>query len=152
MFATHYGKVRDNNVEQGKHVQIRDSVRRNGIDQIKAGRFAYCSINDFEKYKAQLRRPNSGRVQIIDSISFFPLSTAQIQQLFEEFWRKSFILIAYKADYNKNAGIRHLCDIKVRVEDFVAYNNGSNRFGGTADLVIWDRPKKVNNGQLTIGQ
>jgi hypothetical protein len=64
------------------------------------------------------------------------------------FPHKSFILVAYKAHFGKNAEIRHLCDIKVRVEDFVAIMNG-NRMGGTKDFVIWDRPKK-SNGQATL--
>lgn len=146
VLAEHYGKVRINNVEQGKHVQIRDSVKRNSIDKIKAGKFAYCCINDFDKYIEQLKRPNSGRVQIIDSISYFPLDEKQVQQLFERFKHKSFVLVGYKAHYTKNAGIRHLCDIKVRVEDFIAHNNGSNRFGGTEDFVIWERKKEMKQG------
>ena len=151
VLAEHFGKVRLNNVEQGKHVQIKASVMRNDIASLKGGKFAYCSISNFEKYVEQLKRPNSGRVQIIDSISFFPLSEQQIQKLFTMFPNKSFILVAYKAHFAKNAEIRHLCDIKVRVENFVAHNNGSNRMGGTADHIIWQRPKKTN-GQLSLMQ
>jgi hypothetical protein len=150
ILAEHYGKVRLNNVEQGKHVQIQSSVMRNKLSELKAGKFAYCSINNFERYLEQLKRPNSGRVQIIDSISFFPLNEKQIQKLFEMFKHKSFILVAYKAHYASNAGIRHLCDIKVRIENFVAHNNGSNRFGGTSDFVIWDRPKAKVTSQLSL--
>jgi hypothetical protein len=149
MLATHYGKVRINNVEQGKHLQIKQSVVRNEVDQLKPGKFAYCSIPDFESYKQVLKRPNSGRVQFIDSISFFPLDAKQIQELIHVFKHKSFVFIAYKADFGKNAHIRHLCDIKIRVENFTATMNGANRFGGTEDYVIWDRPKK-SNGQLMM--
>lgn len=145
VMATHFGKVRLNNVEQGKHVQIRDSVVRNKMDELKAGKFAYCSIKDYEKYKEQLKRSNSGRLQIIDSISYFPLHAEQIQELFETFVNKSFALVAYKAHYNRNAEIRHLCDTKVRVENFIATMNGNNRFGGNADYVIWDRPKAASS-------
>lgn len=153
MLAQHFGKVRINNVEQGKHIQIRESIKRNKLAELKAGKFAYCSINNFEKYKEQLRRPNSGRVQIIDSISFFPLDAKQIQELFETFKHKSFILVAYKAHYQRNADIRHLCDLKVRIENFVATHSGNNRFGGTEDFAIWPERypiKKKSNAQLTL--
>lgn len=151
MLAAHFGKVRINNVEQGKHIQIRDSIRRNNLNELKAGKFSYCSINNFEKYKEQLKRPNSGRIQIIDSISFFPLNAKHIQELFDTFKKKSFILVAYKGDYNKNYDIRHLCDLKIRVQNFVATDNGNNRFGGTEDYIIWpERVNKKKNGQLTL--
>lgn len=150
VLAMHFGKVRVNNVEQGKHVQIQNSVVRNELDKLKAGKFAYCSINNFDQYREQLRRPNSGRVQIIDSISFFPLNQKQVQELINEFRNKSFVLVAYKAHYAQNASIRHLCDMKLRIENFHAHFDGANRFGGQKIFDIWpDRPKKFN-AQLTI--
>lgn len=150
VLAQHFGKVRINNVEQGRHIQIRDSIQRNKLTELKAGKFAYCSINNFEKYKEQLRRPNSGRVQIIDSISFFPLNARHIQELFETFKHKSFILVAYKGDYNKNYDIRHLCDVKVRIQDFVASMNGNNRFGGTTDYAIWPEKYPLKKQQPNL--
>jgi predicted ATP-dependent serine protease len=60
VLAKHFGKVRVNNVEQGKHKQIKESIVRNEIEALPAGKFAYCSIKDFNKYIEQLKRPNSG--------------------------------------------------------------------------------------------
>lgn len=148
MLSQHYGKVRFNNVEQGKHVQIKQSAARNNFSEIKAGKWVYCSIKDFDKLKEQLKRPNSGRVIIVDSISYFPLTVAQVQELINIFPNKSFIFIAYQVHYNHFKPVRHLCDIKIRVENFIATVQAS-RFGGTEEFVIWDRPKKTN-GQLTL--
>jgi len=141
------GKVRLNNVEQGKHLQIQQSVERNKFTEIQPGKFQYDSIHDFEAYKAKIKRPNSGKIQIIDSISYWPLTANQVQELLETFRHKSFIFVAYKAHYNQNRPIAHLCDIKVRVENFIAAPSG--RFGGNQPLVIWDR-KKAINPQLTL--
>lgn len=148
MFALHFGKVRLNNVEQGKHVQIQQSVLRNNFkEDLKPGKFKYDSILDFDQYKAKLKRPNSGRIQFIDSISFWPLSTKQVQELIETFKYKSFVFVAYKAHFNQNKAIQHMCDIKVRVENFKAESSG--RFGGNQPYVIWDKKKDIN-GQLKL--
>lgn len=137
MLAMHMGKVKLNNVEQGKHVQIQQSFARNKMTEIQPGKWLYKSIHNFEQYKKELARPNSGRIQIIDSISYFPLTTAQIQELIETFRNKSFVFVAYKAHYNQNKPIAHLCDIKVRIEKFIATPSG--RFGGNELFVIWNR-------------
>lgn len=151
LFANHFGKVRYDNVEQGKHVQIKESAGRNDFaNTIPAGKWVYCSIKDFDLLVEQLKRPNSGKVIIIDSISYFPLNTAQIQQLINLFKKKSFVFVGYQAHFNQYAAVRHLCDIKVRVENFTAHVE-SNRFGGTKDFVIWDKKRVPTAGdQLTI--
>ena len=139
MFAMHMGKVKINNVEQGKHVQIKQSLIRNNMSEIQPGKWLYKSIHSFEAYKKELSRHNSGRIQIIDSISYFPLSTGQVQELIESYPKKSFIFVAYKAHFNQNKPIAHLCDIKVRVERFIATPSG--RFGGNEPYIIWDKKK-----------
>jgi nucleoside-triphosphatase THEP1 len=146
MLANHMGKVHLNNVEQGKHKQIKDSAIRNNFDEtIPKGKFMYSSIKDFEKYNAKIERRNSGTIQIIDSISYFPLSVKQIQELIEKFKRKSFIFVGYKAHFAANRPIAHLCDIKVRVENFLA--KPISRFGGNEILDIF--PEKHEFGQYT---
>jgi hypothetical protein len=148
MLATHVGKTRLNNVEQGKHKQIQLSVVRNKFaTEVPAGRFQYDNLRTFEAYKAKLKRPQSGRVQIIDSISYWPLNVKQVQELIEEFPRKSFVFVAYKAHESQNKPIAHLCDIKVRVKDFVATPSG--RFGGNKPFIVWN--KHSNSSQITIG-
>lgn len=137
MLAQHMGKVNVNNVEQGKHTQIQASFQRNKLDEIKPGKWMYNSIHDFNAYKKKVKTRNSGRIQIIDSISYWPLTTAEVQELIELFPYKSFVFVAYKAHYNQNRPIAHLCDIKVRVENFIAAP--VSRFGGMQKLVIWDR-------------
>lgn len=144
MLACHMGKVRLNNVEQGKHSQIQESFVRNKFrEAIPAGRFQYDSIRDFEEFKAKLARPNSGRIIIIDSISYWPLNQKQIQELIDTFKNKSFVFVAYRADFNKNKAIRHLCDIKINVNNYFAQMEGG-RFGGYKDYDIWpDKHRKI---------
>lgn len=36
-----------------------------------------------------------------------------------------------------NQAIIHLCDIKVRVENFIASNNPAGRFGGQNSFNVW---------------
>lgn len=131
------GKVRLNNVEQGKHSQIKKSIQRNDFaGQVPAGKFQYDNIRIFDDLKKKLARQNSGKIIIIDSISYWPLNEKQVQELFETFTNKSFVLVAYRAHLAKNQAIRHLCDIKINVEDYYA-NVESTRFGGTERYDIW---------------
>jgi nucleoside-triphosphatase THEP1 len=146
MLAQCMGKVRYNNVEQGKHVQIQQSAERNKFNEIAGGKFQYDNIRDFDAFVNRLKRPNSGRVIIIDSISYWPLTLEQIQYLINTFKHKSFVFVAYQADYSRNKAIIHHCDVKVRVENFIAKPSG--RFAGNLPFVIWD--KKKHNGQTAL--
>ena len=137
MLAKHVGKVHVNNCEQGKHKGIMQSAKRNLIE-VPAGKWMYGQIKEYEALKSKIKSRNSGKIWFIDSISYFNLTEEQIRQLFEEFPRKSFVLIAYAAHFTKNKAIRHLCDIKVRCADYIAKVQAS-RFGGGKDWVIWDR-------------
>lgn len=137
MAAQYIGKCRNINVELAKHRQVRDSFIRNNMKAVEPNRnVQYEVITEYEALKARLKKPNSGKVIIIDSISFFPLNEKQIQDLFETFKNKSFMLLAYRAHFSKNKAIRHLCDIKVNLKDFVARIE-SSRFGGTEDYYVW---------------
>lgn len=142
MLAQFMGKVHVNNVEQGKHVQIKDSLLRNKFDtEVKRGKWMYSNIRDFEKYEEKLIKRGSGPIQIIDSISFWPLSVKQVQKLVDLHRRKSFIFVGYKAHFTTNKPIIHMCDIKVRVEKFFA--QPVSRYGGNEMFDIW--PAKHGN-------
>lgn len=156
MLQQHMGKVHYNNVEQGKHVQIQDSAKRNQFEEkIRPGKWMYSIINDFDEYVDKISSRNSGRIQIIDSISYWPLSEKQVQFVIEKFKHKSFVFVGYKAHFTRNKPIAHLCDIKVRVENFIAWPN--SRFGGNEPLDIWPEkhakkrnvlvPQLFENGQ-----
>lgn len=143
MLQQHVGKVHLNNVEQGKHMQIKESASRNRFSEIiRPGKWMYSSMTDFDAYRERLKKRNSGRIQIIDSISYWPLNANQVQQLIEDFRYKSFVFVAYKAHFNQNKPIAHLCDIKVRVENFMA--TPSSRFGGNEVYDIWPEKHKRN--------
>jgi len=145
MFANHLGKVHLNNVEQGKHKQITESAQRNQFrSTITPGTWMYSNIRNFEEYKDKLRKKNSGRIQIIDSISYWPLSVKQVQELIMQFKYKSFMFVGYKAHFTQNRAIAHLCDIKVRVDSF--YAKPISRFGGNGvlDLLAGANPDIVD--------
>jgi hypothetical protein len=148
MIAQYMGKTRNINVELKKHKQVRDSFIRNKMKEVEPNRnVQYEIITEFDALVTRLKRPNSGQYIIIDSISFFPLTEKQIQQLFQLFPKKSFILLAYRKHFMKNAAIRHLCDIKVNIKQFVARIE-SSRFGGGAEYYIW--PEKYPPPITTI--
>jgi hypothetical protein len=137
MLCNHIGRTRLNNVEQGKHSQIKTSVIRNEFQTtIKPGLFQYDTIRSFNDFKAKISKTNSGRNIIIDSISYWPLNVEQIQDLIDTFKTKNLIFVGYKAHFAKNQAIIHNCDIKVRVENFFATMTGG-RFGGTKPYSIW---------------
>ena len=149
MLQQHMGKVHLNNVEQGKHVQIQQSAGRNQFnDPVRPGKWMYSIINDFDAYVQKISGRNSGRIQIIDSISYWPLTEKQVQFLIEKFRHKSFVFVAYKAHFNRNKPISHLCDIKVRVENFRAFP--SSRFGGNEVYDIWPEKHRKKNGQGSL--
>lgn len=139
MMAMYFGKVHLFNFEQGKHNQIKKSVIRNGFEEVKPGKWMYARyVHTLEALRSKLNKRNSGRVIILDSISFLELSYAEVKDLINEFPHKNFICIAYKADYSKYKRIRHLFDIKTRVENFKTIDNG-NRHGGGNSWIIWDK-------------
>lgn len=146
MLSNYMAKVHLNNVEQGKHLQIQQSAQRNNFEEtIQKGKWMFSNIRDFDKYKEKIARRNSGSIQIIDSISYWPLNAKQVQELIETFRRKSFVFVAYKAHFSTMRPIAHLCDIKVRVENF--YAKPISRFGGSNVLDIWpERHGNLLNG------
>jgi hypothetical protein len=150
MFSNHYGKVHLNNIEQGKHRQVQESIVRNDFkNKIKPGKFTYSIITDYSEYCARIEKPQSGRVQVIDSISQWKLTEKQVFKVInhKKHRNKSFVLCAYKKHRVKNAEIEHLCDIKIEVVNFKAIVR-SNRFGGGATYDIWpDRPVENTPGK-----
>ncbi|MEQ8581235.1 MAG: hypothetical protein RIC30_09510 [Marinoscillum sp.] len=151
MLATHIGKVSLNGVEQGKHTQIRESAVRHRFDELEPGKFIYeKKLRDWDLYKAKMKNSRP-RVMIIDSISMWPLTVKEVQELLQEFEAKIIILVAYAAHFNQNKPIRHLCDIKVRVENFQAITS-SSRFGGSKPFTIWEEGYRKATGKKSNGQ
>ena len=139
MFAMNVGKVHFNNIEQGKHKQITQSAVRNEFKKtVKPGKWIYSIIHEFDSYVEKLLAVNSGKIQIIDSISYWPLTADQIHYLFKhkKFRNKCWLLTAYQAHFTRNKPIAHMCDIKIRIIDHIAYVK-KQRFGGGSPLDLW---------------
>ncbi|MEQ8685474.1 MAG: hypothetical protein RIE86_09280 [Imperialibacter sp.] len=137
MFANHLGKVHLNNLEQGKHKSIQQSWARNNFKgEVPAGKWMYGKgLTKWEDYLAYLTKRNSCQIAIIDSISYWELTYAQLKHLFKTFPNKSFITVGYGAHWGAHRAIRHLHDTKVKVENFEAIV--LSRYGGMKPHIIF---------------
>ncbi|WP_286747918.1 hypothetical protein [Roseivirga sp. UBA1976] len=149
MMAQYFGKVHLFNFEQGKHNQITKSAQRNKFeDLLSTGKWMYArDIVTLDQVYDKLKRPNSGKLILLDSISFLELNYGEVRDLIKDFPRKNFACIAYKADFTKYKPIRHLFDIKIRVENFKAVVQ-SSRHGGGKEWIIWDKSADWKKGTL----
>ncbi|MAX23405.1 MAG: hypothetical protein CMJ19_02780 [Phycisphaeraceae bacterium] len=134
MTAEYFGKTHVNSVEMGKHEGILESYERNRFEEeVKPGTWMYNNIRDFDEYKDKMRRDRP-RVMALDSISYWPLNVKQVQEIHELHPTRGLIFIAYLDHFKSNKPIVHLCDIKIRVKDFIAYPR--SRYGGNKPFVI----------------
>ena len=148
--AMNIGKVNYNGVEQGKHSQIKESAIRHHFEEIQPGKFIYeKKLRNWDAYLKKMKSSHP-RVMVIDSISMWPLTVKQVQELLEAFENKIIIMVAYEAHYTQNKPIRHLCDVKVRVKNFKA--EVRSRFGGNQPFVIWDKGHQLATGRKSNGQ
>lgn len=141
--ANHYGKVTINNVEQGRSATLQDAFLRNKVSEVKPGRLMLCDKSQivFETWFERLKRPNSGRVVILDSLDYMKLTIDQFKLMHERFKHKSIIIVCWNDPMDTNAKkIRYMCDIKVDVVDFVARIR--SRFGGNKPFDVWPEKHK----------
>ena len=137
MLAKHYGKVKLNNVEQGKSATLQHAILRNDMDDVK-GKFMIDgpANREFESWFKDLQRKGSGRVIVLDSLDYMKLTLDQFKRLHERFKNKSFIIICWDEPFDPQAKkIKYMCDIKVEVSEYRAKIR--SRFGGNKTHIIW---------------
>jgi len=136
--------------EQGISKSLQDAILRNEMDEVN-GQVLFTSGEPLSDLIARLKRKQSPRICIIDSLDYMRLTTDQFKLLRKLFPRKSFIIISWssndkpKSQYAKD--IEYMCDIKTLVKNFNAYSR--SRFGGNKPFVIWQKKdEKPTQGKL----
>lgn len=142
MLTSHIGKVNLNSTEQGKSKTFKQAWDRNEMNTIQPGQFMLQSKHSrtFEGWFENIKKPNSGRTIILDSIDYMNLTFDQFKQLHERFPHKNLVFVCWNNPMSTHSKqIRYACDIKVEVVDFTA--SIRSRFGGNKPFLIW--PAKV---------
>lgn len=148
MLAMHWGKVHVNNVEQGKSKTFKEGFKRQKMNEILPGKWMLGdkSLRDWDAYLDKVQLRGSGRVLVIDSITYWELNYQNIKQLHEMFPKKCLILVAYASDSNLRK-IKHLFDLKIEVKNRVAHI--ISRYGSQKSWdIMANRPK--SSGQPTL--
>lgn len=146
-----FGKVYYNSFEQGISKTLQDAIKRNDLGTVK-GKIMFGNRERLEEMVKRLKGKGSPRIVIIDSRDYMNLTTDEFKQLTGAFPRKSFIVVCWegggkpKGEHAK--AMEFMCDIKVRVMNFRAHP--ASRFGGNAEYVIWDRPKRNSSAQGSL--
>jgi len=139
MLSQYFGKVSYNSTEQGRSASFQQSFFRNQMDEIKGGKWMLCDPSQrvFNVWFERLKKQNSGRVVLLDSLDYMKLTLDQFKLLHETFRHKSIIIVAWNDPIDPvTKKIRYMCDIKVEVENFSA--KIASRFGGNKPFKIWD--------------
>lgn len=141
VLAKTYGKVKLNNVEQGRSSTLQEATLRNKMSEVKGKVIAcgpHCRV--FDEWFKDLCKRQSGRIIVLDSLDYMKLTLDQFKILHERFKHKSIIIVCWDDPMDIHAKkIKYMCDIKVEVKDFVA--NIRSRFGGNKPYIIWDKKK-----------
>lgn len=147
-YMAQFTKVYYNSFEQGISKTLQDALKRNDMGEVN-GKVIFGDQETFEEMLARLSSRNSPMVVIIDSRDYINLTTNQFKVLIDTFPRKAFIIVCWESggkprgEYAKQ--IEFMCDVKIRVSDFIAYPR--SRFGGNQRFTIWQRP---TIGQMTM--
>ena len=143
-YLTTFGKVLYISYEQGISKSLQDSIVRNNMDDVRAGKVMFTSGGLFSEVLDYIKKSKS-RIVIIDSLDYMKLTVEQFKILTKTYPKKAFIIIAWakngtpKSQHAKD--IEFMVDIKSFVENFTITLPRS-RFGGNKPFVIWDNPKK----------
>ena len=139
-YMASFTKVYYNSFEQGICKTLQDALRRNDMMEV-AGKVIFGDQETFEEMLERLSGKNAPQVVIIDSRDYLNLTTAQFKTLIDKHPRKTFIIVCWESggkprgEYAKQ--IAYMCDVKIRVSNFVAYP--ASRFGGNQKFTIWNR-------------
>lgn len=145
-----FTKVYYNSFEEGISKTLQDTLVRNEMLEVK-GKLIFGDKETVDEMIERLKKRNSPQVVFIDSLDYINLTKEQYKKLIKLFPRKAFVVISWerggkpKSQYAKD--IEYMCDVKVRVNGFIAYPRC--RFGGNERFVIWDRKPKTGD-QLTL--
>ncbi len=149
-YLARFTKVYYNSFEEGISATLQNALRRNAMMDVN-GKVIFGNRESFEEMMKRLSSKNSPSVCVIDSRDYINLTGEQYKTLIKRFPRKAFIVICWESggkprgEYAKQ--IEFMCDIKIRVRNFIAYP--ASRFGGNENFVIWNRGPQ-NGKQMNL--
>ena len=138
-----------NSLEEGDGKTLQAAAIREGMGEV-SGMILALRRESITDLKLRLAQRKSPRVVVIDSLQYAGISYPQYKALKEEFPRKLFIWVSH-ADGREPSSrtartIRYDCDVKIRIECFVAY--ATSRYGGGKHYVISEEKALELNGKL----
>jgi len=148
-YLAQFTKVYYNSYEQKFSKSLRDSLRRNNMQDVN-GKVIFADGESVEVMKRRLSKRNSPGAVVIDSRDYMNLTIDQFKDLTESFPNKSFIVICWatgnKPKGTHAEGIEYMCDVKIMVKNFTAHMR--SRFGGNENFIIWDKPAAKSEPQV----
>lgn len=138
-----------NSLEEGDGKTLQAAAIREGMGEV-SDKILALRREPIDDLKLRLQRHKSPRVIVVDSLQYTGISYPQYKALKEEFSNKLFIWVSH-ADGREPASrtartIRYDCDVKIRIEGFVAY--ATSRYGGGKHYVISEEKALELNGKL----
>ncbi len=145
-YLSQFEKVLYLSHEEGISSTIQGAFERHNMREV-SGKVIVAEKATFDELIEYLKKRNSPKVVIIDSLDYMRLTTEQYKTLRTLFPKKSFIIISWsRSDLPKSQSgkdIEYMCDIKVRVKNYVAYPRC--RYGGNQPFIIWEYGARKKN-------
>jgi len=154
-YLTAFGIIDYNNHEEagGDSQTVATKIIQTGMGdkdgRVRLYKAPIVSSNEYETFFERLKKRNSADFGVTDSIQHAELNKKEYLQLTNTFSNpkkgKSLLFISHWAKNDFTNFVKHDCDIKVEVRNFVAYVE--SRYGGGKPFVIWESEAKKKWGK-----
>lgn len=136
-YLSAFDTVAYNTIEEGMKLSFQRAVIAANMKEVK-NRFKILDGESIPELRHRLKKSKSPNIIFIDSLQYTDLTMHSYKRLLNDFPKKLFIFISH-ADGQKPKGkiadaISYDCDVKIRVEGYVAYP--VSRFGGGQSFTI----------------
>lgn len=132
-------------LEEGLSATFQQALRRAGILAENHRRFILWPRYTMDEFEAAVDQKRSANIIVIDSVQYLGITYEQYQELVKKHPHKLFIWISHASGKNPKGAvadsIRYNCDVKIRVDSFMAYV--ISRYNGGRPFDIW--PEKTNH-------
>lgn len=138
-YLTQFGLVDYNSLEEGDSKTIVDKIIKHGLLE-KEKLFRLLPKVPIPEFKERLMKRKSASFGVIDSVQHAELNKHEYIKLVDELCTpkrgKMLIFINHWTKNDLWKFIRHDCDIKIEVINFIA--NIESRYGGGKRFVVWE--------------
>lgn len=138
-YLTRFGKVDYNNFEEGDSQTVAEKIQRHGLMN-KERHFKLLPKVPIPDFKQRLLRKHSAAFAVIDSVQHAEMNKHSYIDLVDTLCiPKKGKAIIFISHYTKDGFwkfIKHDCDVKIEVLNFVA--NIESRYGGNKPFIIWE--------------